>query len=227
VANSASLGFSRRVNTIKDAVILLGTRQTRDIAAAMATAELFKTDKAGHIDGTRLWNHALAVSWFSRAILEAKHIWQIDHVVTAGLLHDVGIVILCQHRPAIYSDVVKMTKENRLHHEVFEKQLLGVTHSQISGKACAKWRLPAPIVQLVNHHHNDPLIFRDTKAMLVLMVADYLSQELGFCNFEETPTRDRPEAAFRGLSINQDDEDKLRARSEELKEYTDALNEVL
>ena len=93
IVNSAAYGFSRKIETVRDASVMLGMRQVRDIAASMAVADLFSGDSTGLVQGPRLWIHGLACSIWAREILSLKRLNGMDYVVTAALLHDSSSIL--------------------------------------------------------------------------------------------------------------------------------------
>ena len=172
-ANSAAFGFSRRIESVREAIVILGTRKLKHVVSAMVAKELFKGDQAGLVDPRQLWSHALATSLWARHIIEWKQLWGCGSAVTAALLHDLGILILMQKARESYQPVLEEARSSGLPLVDTESRLLGTTHAFIGGALCAKWQLPVSVTQLVSHHHSkgspvDP-------ALGVVMLANHLA----------------------------------------------------
>ncbi len=177
VVNSAAYGFIRRVETVREAVVMLGLRKMRDIAASMAAAELFLSGPKGLVDSAQLWLHGLATSIWAREIISRKRLTDMDVVITAGLLHDIGILILHQFCTERYHEVLTQAQKKNRHHESVEKRLLKTTHARVGATLCAKWKLPISLTQLISHHHSK--LCPSDPALALLMLADHLAHEFG------------------------------------------------
>ncbi|RMD74456.1 MAG: HDOD domain-containing protein [Lentisphaerae bacterium] len=204
LVNSAAYGFSRRVETIRQAVVMLGLRKLRDIAISMAGSELFaglKDDKL--VDGVGLWTHGLAAMLWSRFIINQKRWVELDAVVTAALMHDIGIVILYQYAKDIYAEVLSEAARTQKFHERLERKMLKTTHAKIGASLCAKWRLPIAITQLISQHHS--VLTPAEPAVGILMLADHLAFEMGFPPFSWSVPPSIPSGLNQLLELNDHD----------------------
>jgi HD-like signal output (HDOD) protein len=193
VTNSAAYGFRRRVESVREAVAMLGMRTLRDTSAAMAAAALFGREDGSILDVKRLWTHSLASSLWTRQILQKGGFWDIDITITAALLHDFGILVLARHYPEAYAETLHVAQTEGLPHHVAEQRILGTSHARVAAALCAKWNLPVSITQLISHHHSSACPAEP--ALAVLMLADRLAE---MCN--ESPFDwDAPRALPAGL----------------------------
>lgn len=181
VANSAFYGFGRRIETVRQAVVLLGTRKLREVVSAASTQELFRIDSSQKVVGRCLWRHALAVALWTQQILEVLQRTPDMSVFTAGLLHDIGIVVLHQRYGTPYGKVLQYSDEKDIHHFYAEKELMGTTHAEIGGKLCSKWSLPVEIAHLVQHHHSNQLA--NEPLLQILRLADLMAVRSGCAAF--------------------------------------------
>ncbi len=177
VVNSAAYGFSRRIGSIREAVTMLGLRKVKSIATSMKAFTCFDAEIADIINAEDLWVHSLASSLWANEIINMKKLWAIDLSITASLLHDIGILILCKHAPKQYAPVIEESRLKNIHHVDLEKSLLGTTHATIGATLCAKWQLPVGLSQLINQHHTEEHP-ADT-ALSVVMLADYMANLFG------------------------------------------------
>ena len=182
VANSAIYGFSRSIDSVREAIVLIGVRKMRDLATSIASAGLFKDDSSGLVDAARLWRHALATACWARRVIEYRKEWSVDVAVSAALLHDLGIVVLCQCDGDRYRSLLRRAQQDTRAVHVLEEEELGITHARAGGILCAKWQLPVSLTQLISHHHSQ--IPPTDPAAGVLGVADYLANAIGCGPFE-------------------------------------------
>jgi HD-like signal output (HDOD) protein len=173
VANSAVYGFPRRIESVHEAIVMLGTRKVKHVTAAMAASELFKGGNQDLVQPQQLWLHALATSLWARHLIEWKQFWGCGSAVTASLLHDLGILALVQQVPDRYQPVLGKARADGGRLLETEQRELGTTHAYIGGALCAKWQLPVSVTQLVSHHHS-PTAPADP-ALAVVMLANRLA----------------------------------------------------
>ncbi len=198
VVNSAAFGFSRRIETPREAIVMLGMRKLKHVVSIMVATELFKSDDTGLVEPRQLWSHALATSLWAKHIIEWKQLWHCGSALTAALLHDLGILILMQEARESYQPVLEEARNSGLPLIDIETRELGTTHAFIGGALCAKWNLPVSVTQLVSHHHSmaspvDP-------ALGVVMLANYMAHAAGVGPFVWGNKPDIPDGLL-GISI--------------------------
>ena len=156
LVNSAFFMLRRRIVSVEDAVVYLGTDVLRDL---ILTLHIFSQLPPGpSIEGfsmPRLTRHSLMTAGIARAITQAEtgdRRWT-EEASTAGMLHDIGLLILAVNLPDIYSRVYRTAREEaRLRYQV-EMEVMGATHAQIGAYLLSLWGLPATVVEAVAEHH--------------------------------------------------------------------------
>ncbi len=149
VANSPYYGCSRRIDSVRSAIAVLGTKQVQNIASAMALAPAFESRHGPH-----LWQHGLNTAVWTTHVVRALGVPQLDYVFTAGLLHDIGVVLLLGSAPEAEDACIAAAADGgRPLHEV-EREQLGTDHAHIGARACSTWKLPARLAELVGGHHD-------------------------------------------------------------------------
>lgn len=160
VANSAQFGLSRKVTDISHAVSLVGMNMVRTLAIAGATSLL---DSRSGFPQAR--EHALAVASCCRII--AGNLGQSrGDAFSAGLLHDIGELMLWQERPNEYPAIWKTFTDGE-HQLLVERDLYEIDHAETGAEHLFEWRLPEHIVDAVGDHH-DP---HATSSLLTVIVA--------------------------------------------------------
>lgn len=225
VVNSAAYGMRRRIETVREAATIVGTRKIRAIAAAMVTSRLYAKPIDDLASPRQIWAHALAASAWSMEIIETMGLWDAQSSVMAALLHDVGIVLLCEYETERYRMVLQASRAEEVHHHLIEKRVFGKTHAFVGELLCAKWALPVGIAQLVGHHHDEDC--PADHAQGVLMLADYLASEGGYKPFEWSVLRALPESLLDYLGIDDARYEKLCSRKEMVHARADAIFEIV
>lgn len=157
LVNSPFFGFSREVSSAGEAVSLLGTGAIRSLVLATELFSKFQKDQKGacwpHHHG--LWWHSMRVGQWARRIVEIEQGGSnlAEEAFTAGVLHDVGQLILMDQMPQEYLDLLaRASRQNRVKTEV-EREVLGATHAEVGAYLLDLWGLPAPLVEAVALHH--------------------------------------------------------------------------
>ncbi len=151
LANSAFFGQSRRVATIPRAVVLLGFSTVRNLALSVKVWEALGNGVA-RAQLEELWEHAVAVAMATRALTGRLRAGDPDEAFTAGLLHDVGRLVIALRFREHYWQVVGGAGE-RGPVEVLEAETFGVDHAEVAGWMLEAWSIPPGIVEAVRQHH--------------------------------------------------------------------------
>jgi len=151
LANSAFFGQSRRVATIPRAIVLLGFSTVRNLALGVKVWDTLGAGIArNRLD--ELWVHAVAVGVAAKALTARLRAGDPDEAFTAGVLHDVGRLILAMRFREEYWRIVGSAGEGEAI-ERKEAANLGVDHSEVGGWVLEAWSLPPAIVEAVRSHH--------------------------------------------------------------------------
>jgi len=151
LANSAFFGQSRRVSTIPRAVALLGLSTVRNLALGVKVWDTLGTGMA-QSRPEELWAHALAVGVAAKTLAARLRAGDPDEAFTAGVLHDVGRLVLAMRFREEYWRVVGDAGEAGAI-ERKEAAGLGVDHAEVGGWILEAWSLPPTIVEAVRAHH--------------------------------------------------------------------------
>lgn len=154
LVNSAFYGFRSSVSNIPHAVVLLGFNTVRNAVVSVSIMDAFSgKDAFEGFEITEFWKHSVAVAVTSRHLAEKTRLITPDECFVAGLLHDVGKVVLAQYFRELFGQVWGSMREEGLSFYEAEKNLLPVNHAQIGGHLAKKWSLPAGLVDAIKYHH--------------------------------------------------------------------------
>ncbi len=154
LANSAFFGQTRRVATIPRAVVLLGFSTVRNLALGVKVWDALGTGVARN-RLEELWAHTVAVAVATKTLAASLRAGDPDEAFTAGLLHDVGRLVLAMRFRDDYWRAVGGASEAEAV-EGMEATNLGVDHTEVGAWILEAWSLPPAIVEAVRHHHATP-----------------------------------------------------------------------
>jgi putative nucleotidyltransferase with HDIG domain len=190
VVNSSFFGLRTHVSSPLQAINLLGTETIKALVLSVHLFTRYVSDPGLSFDFEALWGHSLRVSVLCRTIahLETSDARSVDLCSMAGLLHDVGKLVLACHFTKEYREVLATVRqENRTIHEV-ELALLGVTHAEVGAYLLGLWGLDEHVVEAVFHHHNpDRRTDPGFTALACVHAANALEHELRVINPNRAP----------------------------------------
>lgn len=154
IANSAMFNFPSRIDTISQAVTVIGTQQLRDLTLACNLGCLFPGIPPDVINVEQFWRHSIATGICARTIAALRRENNIERFYITGLLHDLGRLVIYSLLPDYATKVLKAAAdEDRLLIEIEEEQRV-LNHADISALLLEHWQLPQSICEPVKYHHN-------------------------------------------------------------------------
>lgn len=179
LVNSAFFRMARRITRVEDAVIYLGPDTVKDLVlsvevfgAAEGEAEL------GGLSVESLQQHALHTANMASRMLADKA--QADEAFMAGMLHDIGKLVLASQRPQHVRKALDAASQDGRPLYAVEEEMGGVTHAEVGAYLLGIWGLPYPIIEAVaNHHHPTRVQQQAFDVLAAVHVADLLVHEAG------------------------------------------------
>ncbi len=178
IVNSSFYGLSSRIDTISRAVTIIGTREISSLALVICTLSVFKNIPREILDMRSFLKHSFACGLIARMLAANKDISETEQLFVAGLLHDIGRVIIYKYFPEQAKALLMrcMEQEKILHRE--EITLLGCTHTDISRYLLGKWNFPPVLEENIFFHHN-PMSAGDPLKASIIHLADIMANGLG------------------------------------------------
>ncbi|NVM79233.1 putative nucleotidyltransferase with HDIG domain [Duganella sp. SG902] len=155
LANSSFYGMPSKVNTIHQAVAVLGFHSIRTLVTACAVTGSFPAAPASGLDFPAFWRHAVASAVCARVLAPYCRISP-DTAFTAGLLHDLGTLVLATRFPTQYRLVIEHQRQHDCLSVTSQRAVFGVDHAAVGAALAAHWKFPAAIQAAVAEHHQDP-----------------------------------------------------------------------
>ncbi len=153
-ANSAFYGTSRRVRTIKQATVVLGSDAIINLALSISALNLEgEVERAWPGDLDAYWRHNIAVAILAREMAGNMLMTNAEEVFVAGLLHDIGKLVLLSHFGERYAALLSETSADAPFH-VREREALETDHAVAGHALCLHWKLPASLTRAIAHHHD-------------------------------------------------------------------------
>jgi HD-like signal output (HDOD) protein len=178
LVNSAFFGISRAVGSPADAVAFLGVDAIAALALSISAFSLFQPLGAKRFSIEQLQGHSVAVAGIAREIAKSQKNRPkslVDDTFTAGILHDLGKLMLFCHHPKKYEAALDLAEKRKVCLRTAERELLGTTHAEMGGYLLWLWGLPDRVAEAVTFHHNPSACPADRfDALTAVHVADAL-----------------------------------------------------
>ncbi len=182
LANSAYFGWTRTIKTVKEAVTRLGTNRVFQMVLCMSVAPLVRKPIKGYdTDSEGLWEHSIATAICAEQLVETLDLRNLDEAFTAGLLHDLGKVVLGTFVEIDDHLIKENVTKNGLSFNEAEQMILGIDHAEVAAELLLSWNLPESVVASARWHHQPHLADEKHRTLIDLIhVADHLCMTYGF-----------------------------------------------
>jgi len=173
LVNSAFYGFDSCISSISHALMILGFNTVRNAAISVAVIDALRfRDVGGDFDASAFWKHSIAVAVAGRHLGARIGLKDPDNAFTAGLLHDIGKLVMFQYLPELFREAWMVSMREGLSFFAAEKRCLPIHHARIGARVAGIWRFPTPLVEAIEHHHEPPILVEDIDLLLSLHLAD-------------------------------------------------------
>ncbi|HZX32380.1 MAG TPA: HDOD domain-containing protein [Rhodocyclaceae bacterium] len=177
VANSSFYGLQTKVGTIHEAVVILGFRAVRSMVLAVGMNGAFRVEQCPGFDAPSYLKHGVGVALAARAMAPLMRLSP-EIAFTAGLLHDIGVLVLASSFSRQYAEALAYRKQHDCFVVEAERRVLGIDHAEVGGLLAETWRFPAAIRDAITYHHSPADAPADSFANLI-HVADATIRALG------------------------------------------------
>ncbi len=183
MANSAYYGHARRISSVRDAVVLLGSRTVR--SAVLVTTVMSRSTNEGLIERFRFWRYCVAVGIISSAAAQTQRLDK-HMAFTAGVLHAIGVLALDQQAPDLLEEALSLAREGGIGLRDAELALFGYTDADLGRELAAKWNFPPELAEAIGAWPAPPDTQPGTLAEVVHRARE-LATACGLADGIETP----------------------------------------
>lgn len=180
ISNSAYFGLRREIHSLHQALLLLGTQELLKIIIASGATRLFANATPGYFDERHgLWRHSISCALMADLLARELGLAERTISFTAGLLHDIGKIVLSLHVEEKFGEIMAVVEEQGTSFQQAEKTVLGVSHAEVGGEMARVWDFPDRLRLVIHYHHLDrPEAFGDDMVLIVYL-ADLLVMMFG------------------------------------------------
>lgn len=178
--NSAYFGLTRKVESVHEAVTLIGLDQVVDLVLLKSGAENLKKKQTGYgLDEGDLWRYSVASALIARDLAEKKGLPSKHMVFTAALLKDIGKVILNRFVADAFGKIQTLVQEQGFSFMEAEKKVIGVDHSELGGLVASNWKFSPKMVYIIQNHHLSDKQARSDLETCIVYLSDIICMMIG------------------------------------------------
>ena len=183
MANSAYYGFSREIATVNTAIVVMGFNAVKDLGLSLSVFDMFKGAESVYaFDPARFWEHSIGCGIAGKTIASVHHPQRAGEAFVAGLLHDIGKVVLNQYAHEEFLEIMNRVTAKGQSLEAAEAAVIGVGHGTVGGWLADKWKLPPFITECMYHHHDPRNAKVDPVLVGIISLSDQLCHRTGVGN---------------------------------------------
>ena len=153
IVNSAFFGLRQHISDVSQAISFLGLETIQALALGIGVFSQFEKDTQLQRTLSSLWEHSMAVAMTAKKLAEAENPKIASDAFTAGLLHDIGEVVLVANMPDKMFEIQNLIIKDKMSSSEAEFKLFETTHSEIGSYLVGLWGLPHEVVEAVAFHH--------------------------------------------------------------------------
>ncbi len=217
LVNSPLFATAQKIESIERAVSLIGVEELSNLALGITAIKYFEMIPPELIDMDVFWRHSLSCAIFAKIIASYVKI-NPEFMFTAGLLHDVGKLILFKHMPYGSVEALIFARENMIPVVEAEDTVLSFNHTDVSRIIMKKWEFPPSLISVVSNHHDPEKAGKDfLVSCLVLQLADNMANAISVASGGMFVVPGMKDELWRSLNIP----------PKELKVFVDQHNKTL
>lgn len=216
VANSAYFGGLDGVDTVRRALVVLGTRQIHDIILATSVISRFVGIPVRLVNMHSFWQASVLAAAVSKMLAERCYIFESERLFTAGLLAQLGQLVLYLRLPSVMSRALEIARQEDAPIHLVERELLGFDYAEVGGELLEAWQLPPGLVEPIRHHLDPVAAAERTLEASVVSVAVTLSANADSTAKRADPARSVNTLAQEVVGLSASDMESLRAEAVEL-----------
>lgn len=168
IVNSPLYKMIEEIQTPRQALLYLGPQRIFEIILTSCFLEVTDLNGRSPLNIKHCWEHAFGVGLVARRLAESVGFAQPENAYVAGILHDVGEVILSQHRRQEYTRAIVLAQSEQIDIYDAELKVFGTTHAEIGYLLGKQWNFPDELLEVVSLHHNQN---KESLPLLTLLVA--------------------------------------------------------
>ncbi len=224
MANSPYFGLRRKISSLEQALVHLGANHIVDLVLSTKVVGMYKSGQDGYgLARGDLWRHSMASALLAQELAQRLGHGDKATVFTAGLLHDVGKLILSEYVGEHFERIAQAVRTRGQSWVAAEREVLGVDHALLGAVAARKWNFPEPIVEAIAFHHHAERAAKERQLACIVALSNLLALSFGVGGGVEGLLAPVPEGLMTNLGLKARDLDQLGLKLKDILDQADDL----
>ncbi len=212
IVNSPVYHFSKRIDTVSRAISIIGLNDLYSIATGVIAAKVFSNIPNQLTSTETFWRHSICTGLIARRLAKQCRILHIERLYVAGLLHDIGSLLLYGACPEKASETLMIANGDEEVLYQAENDLFSFNHATLGAQLFHHWKLPQQLINVIAMHHSPTEAGEGMLECSILQVADWLANSSTLGSFMQEPAEEyiTPQAETLELvKVDPDNTDEL------------------
>jgi putative nucleotidyltransferase with HDIG domain len=181
--NSAYLGLSRKVESVREAIGFVGLDHIVQLVMLSSVSQSFKKQPRGYgLGEAELWRHAVTSAHVAKILARKFDRTQHRHLIyTAALLKDIGKLILGRFVAFSFEEINILVNSKGYSFNDAEKKIIGMNHEELGAMVGQKWCFSDKLIYIIRHHHLSNESAREDLETSLVYLADIICMMMGVC----------------------------------------------
>lgn len=209
IVNSAFYGLESEVETISHALGIIGTEQLTQLVLATSVTKQFSGIPENLVSMDLFWRHSIACGVATKIIADWVGERNLENYYLAGMLHDIGSLVIYKKFPKEAEKIISQCKENKECLFDIERKVFGVSHAKVGGRLLKGWGLPMSLCESAYFHHRPQKAKEFPLATKIVHVADSIVDEMNLGSSGEAISNPAQQEILEELGFSELPIDKL------------------
>lgn len=201
LANSSFYGCGGQIKTLSHAVVVLGFNTIRSIALSASIFDAFGGKGSREFRRDEFWRHAIAVGVAARLFATRLRWDDVEEAFLAGIVHDIGKVVLDQHAHREFAAAIAHAREKGLSILEAETAIVGAPHTMVGRWVGTRWNLPPGHLDAISGHHDPARAENAPRIAAAVHLADVVARacRIGWAGDDLVPPLDGAAVEILGI----------------------------
>ena len=207
LANSSFYNFARKIDTISRAVAVIGTAELYQLVLSVSAVKTFSSIPNELVKMDTFWRHSVYTGLLARALAIRINVLHPERLFVAGLMHDIGSLVLYHQRPDAMRDILLVAEGDEEVLYQAELDTFRLSHATVAGYLMEQWQLPEELIDAVTWHHQPERAEKARMEAHILYLANHMVNESEQGNFMGSPRADiqLPQALLDAIGLQEDE----------------------
>lgn len=203
LVNSSYYGFNKQVKDLPLAITLLGLEEIANpVLAVQVFEQLGSYENGAGLDLQEFWRHSIGTAFVARAVAKKLNT-EVESAFLAGMLHDLGKIILDRYFGEFYGAVFEIINSEDISIAQAEQEVLGLTHAAVGGQLAEEWKFPKTFLNAILYHHQPNSAARYQRLVCIIHIADAICRQIGYGSGGDKQQPDPEDGALDRFSLGE------------------------